>query len=95
MELTDGKVKTSFAVKVVSVSNDKKSLTVQSNLSTSYKGRHQVQKPCFKKYQGPEEEVDTEQVVSALPKPAMLLGERVHFKTQVKELKGLNNIFIL
>ena len=70
VQFTDWIVKTSFVVKVVSVSNDKKSLTVQSYLSTSYKGDTSSAKTCFKKYQEPEEEVDTEQVVSALPKPA-------------------------
>ena len=54
VEFTDGKVKTSFVVKVVSVSNDKKSLTVQSYVSTSYKGETSSAKTCFKKYQGPK-----------------------------------------
>ena len=87
VQFTNGKQKAvKYVAQVLAVSTDKESMTIQSYLSTSYKG--DATKRCFKKYTGPAETVDKDQITDSLPKPVDLLsGGRVLFADTVKGVK--------
>ena len=75
-----------YVVQLLEVSPDKSNLIVQSYISTSYKG--DAAKRCFKKYHGPTETINVQQILHSLPKPSEFpTGGRALFVEPVKDVK--------
>ena len=88
IRFTDGKVTTCFLAQVMTVSKDKKSVTIQSYTATSYKHLTSSMKTCFKRYPGPDETVSIDQIVQNTQPPIEFLsGGKVLLKLSVKGVK--------